>query len=600
MSNSITLNQTASAEVAELRAQLAAAVAARDGAIAAQKSSLGRTVELTNDCLFLKKLPIEIRNEIYKLLLVNPVLATPAVLESWYLYDLHHTQIHKYRLSPSLLRTCHQIHQEASAILYGQNTFIVNCTNASHIQSPILRYPCSGHSDNYFRPSEKLLDLEIVKRVRSWRVAIVGWDTQSMDAHHTLFTTFCRAICLHPPQSLEVILMPQKTRNNRFGDYYFRDGLLSHKSYTEDDMYLLLRPLALLRNIKHVHFNPGNRSLGRFTPVPIKASLVSNMRSLIEGSSPPMHFFRMYEHLLRYAQSFERIDIFKAQMSRSYIEQGAAVYKSDASDDSQSEHADEAEVMRSPYQLHPVERALSKANENSSGFSPDRFFKARDQVLSYLEPQFQRIATAGRDMAETVKLLKNRGGFLDPAGYEDHGCNLEDLAKGLACLEAYAKSFNRDIPESLQPKFRILKRDLDLLYRNMPRECLLNRLDNWIQRFRNVKYIRSQVELDEFATWFREAVDDMEVQHSQIQLTRKTLLDSDFDSTGCSIDLDLYKTNERIDWTICEPDIHLPSIQRKLAFERGFLGNCDSARLRAEAKAEAKELYGYSSDSSSN
>jgi hypothetical protein len=225
----------------------------------------------------------------------------------------------------------------------------------------------------------------------------------------------------------------------------------------------------------------------------------------------------MHEQLVHYAQSFERIETFKSQMTLSYIEEqissssGEHDYGCGGPIDSNSEDHDEAVALRSPYltvsckDAHPVEKALSEANYASSGYLPQihgtdwSFFDARNDVLNFLEPQYQRIAAAGREMAEFMKLSKREGDFLDPAGRETHGCCLETLTRALICLETYAKSFSRDIPENLQPRFRIWKQDLDLLYEKLPREWLLRCLDNWVKRFRHVKHeIYSQVELDQF------------------------------------------------------------------------------------------------------
>jgi len=39
----------------------------------------------------------------------------------------YHWKIKPFELSPEVLRTCHQIYDEASEILYGLNTFFVLC-----------------------------------------------------------------------------------------------------------------------------------------------------------------------------------------------------------------------------------------------------------------------------------------------------------------------------------------------------------------------------------------------------------------------------------------------------------------------------------------
>lgn len=68
---------------------------------------------------FLKKLR-ESRNEIYKLILVKPTLADPEAIHP------HHkfSSSKKYELSTRLLRTCSQVNEETSPILYEKSIFI--------------------------------------------------------------------------------------------------------------------------------------------------------------------------------------------------------------------------------------------------------------------------------------------------------------------------------------------------------------------------------------------------------------------------------------------------------------------------------------------
>ncbi|TVY13286.1 hypothetical protein LARI1_G009292 [Lachnellula arida] len=58
-------------------------------------------------------LPGEIRNQIYRQLLLVPSLSTPRLLGDPPIY-------------PSILSTCHKIHSEALQILYGINTFLAH------------------------------------------------------------------------------------------------------------------------------------------------------------------------------------------------------------------------------------------------------------------------------------------------------------------------------------------------------------------------------------------------------------------------------------------------------------------------------------------
>ena len=71
----------------------------------------------THNCLLLSKLPGEIRNSIYRLVLVssNTIIIKASTI----------------RRQRSVLQTCHQVREEASKIYYGENTFTIdsNLTN---------------------------------------------------------------------------------------------------------------------------------------------------------------------------------------------------------------------------------------------------------------------------------------------------------------------------------------------------------------------------------------------------------------------------------------------------------------------------------------
>lgn len=73
----------------------------------------------------LLKLPGEVRNYIYGLLLIAPPPGTPRPLGS-------NLQIH-----PQILIVCRQVHHEAAAVLYGKNTFIAHYSLLSSL--PQLR-----------------------------------------------------------------------------------------------------------------------------------------------------------------------------------------------------------------------------------------------------------------------------------------------------------------------------------------------------------------------------------------------------------------------------------------------------------------------------
>ena len=76
-------------------------------------------------CSFFKKIPLEVRNEIYKFLLVNPMLGQSDLETNiWKEDGLYEV---KYELETSVLSTCRQAYNEASNTLYGLNTSYIYC-----------------------------------------------------------------------------------------------------------------------------------------------------------------------------------------------------------------------------------------------------------------------------------------------------------------------------------------------------------------------------------------------------------------------------------------------------------------------------------------
>lgn len=69
-------------------------------------------------CYLLETIPVEIRKQIYSLLLVNRTLATPDCLTR----SCDGNDVALY-LHPAIMRTCHQVYDEASQVLYGENKF---------------------------------------------------------------------------------------------------------------------------------------------------------------------------------------------------------------------------------------------------------------------------------------------------------------------------------------------------------------------------------------------------------------------------------------------------------------------------------------------
>jgi hypothetical protein len=77
-------------------------------------------------CYLLQNIPVEVRNQIYKEVLVSDVLSSSRAYR-------HPRRARNqpptldYGLSPVVLRTCRKMYEGGSEILYGMNKFIIDC-----------------------------------------------------------------------------------------------------------------------------------------------------------------------------------------------------------------------------------------------------------------------------------------------------------------------------------------------------------------------------------------------------------------------------------------------------------------------------------------
>jgi hypothetical protein len=254
---------------------------------------------------FLETIPVEIRNQIYEYLLINPNLASPETF-SPPLSSRAHEQIETYDLSPGILGACRQTNEEATSVLYGKNTFIVGFTQGCVASSPVSR--CKGRlvyqKDISASPG--------FKKVKHWKVILSA--KVEIEPPSECFVKFCRALSDNTPCSLKVWIAPKRS------DFDFTWAIGEDKY----DVAATLQPLRLLRNVKEIKLGelPVNElSIYRPTeresspsPHDFPASFLENMKSLVESSEPVKRVWKMYEKLLKYAQAFERNDRFRANM----------------------------------------------------------------------------------------------------------------------------------------------------------------------------------------------------------------------------------------------------------------------------------------------
>ncbi|KAN0074388.1 hypothetical protein V8E54_008325 [Elaphomyces granulatus] len=80
----------------------------------------------------LMKLPIELRFEVYRKLLVSNrdvCMVAPPPESEYYFYDFGYYSTRPNRLNPAILQTCPQVYHEAIAVLYGENKFRIQQTD---------------------------------------------------------------------------------------------------------------------------------------------------------------------------------------------------------------------------------------------------------------------------------------------------------------------------------------------------------------------------------------------------------------------------------------------------------------------------------------
>jgi len=285
---------------------------------------------------------------------------------------------------------------------------------------------------------------------------------------------------------------------------------------------------------------------------------------LATGDSPVELLFEMYQKVLVYAQSFERLQPFKVAMalgvdSDKDIEQRFG-----------PEYRQSAALLRShknPFteefsggQVHPVEQALSRENTFAQDFTSDvdflyaggvaTYFKEqRTMIVNFLEPQYKQLVEAGNRLNLFIKQEKTLGGIFDA----DRSTKTSAAASsevtsswslGLVFLEDYAKSFKRHCPPEFRANFIRHGKYWENAAQKLPMEVGLKQLHEMFETG----------DFESFVDVFKFVCDDMDKQYLEIRRARKELFAWDVsDNTGCEIDLELLRCDEIVDWSVNEP-----------------------------------------------
>ncbi|PMD41299.1 hypothetical protein L207DRAFT_632736 [Hyaloscypha variabilis F] len=562
----------------ELRATLLETQRARDEAVQRECELRSQLSKVDPDsatersiCYFFDKLPRELRDRIYKYLLVNYDLSTTKFLKLWGANRLN-DRVEKYHLSPQILRVCRQAKEEGLLTLYGSNTFIIEFVTGGRDgpRSPILRHPTGNNALLNRCHGSAIAELyPWAKHVKHWKVILTAYNPTGQAAPQPGFTNFCRFISFSKPQSLEVLLLPRGTMVIQYGHLH------NPTTIKYLDAKDVLQPLTLLRNILSLRLEEAqgpdlpiyDASLDKssLTYNNIEEELKAQLKDMVEGDSPVTRVFMMNKKLVDYAGAFERSKKIRDAMNPGWGEARPMLLLAAAAVN-QDLH-DWPANQGNPYiqrRIHPVEEGLHFTSCASEDNDVKAFKLARTTVLEYLEPQYQRIIKASERMAGFVKGVKQPNEAFCVKRQSQFEPDMILLTVCILYLEDYAKAFIRDVPCHTRFYIRREQHKFDLMYASHERESLMRKLSG-------------ALELDRLAAnpvpwkmWFKAAVNNIDRQYLKIRKARKALFD--FDPTndkdrGCDIDLELWRCDEMVDWTVNEPVLQPHSLPTSAELE---------------------------------
>jgi hypothetical protein len=339
--------------------------------------------------LFLKKLPPEIRNQIYDLVLVNPDLATLLSISR----ESSYGERMAYDLGPGLLRTCRQMNLEATPFLYEKNTFIMSFAPYSDWVHPIV-----SNSSPLTRYSRRNTSSTISK-VSNWKIIInsLGNTKIKTGSSSGRLSSFCRTICYSPPKSMEILLGPVIERQAAFFD--------------PPDLREMLKPFHSLRNLESFivrdaavpempycpDFDIGSSANLR-SLIQAEATYGAELRELVEGNTPVEFLVEMHRCLVSYTVAFERYEAFRAVLNRKYGWDDILSYPTASRPSNFGLHAYIADPG-----IYLVHKALCSSKIAVENFDALQFKAQRAFILGSLEEQFQSIMAASRKMVEFIK-----------------------------------------------------------------------------------------------------------------------------------------------------------------------------------------------------
>ncbi|TGO14195.1 hypothetical protein BTUL_0056g00020 [Botrytis tulipae] len=504
-------------------------------------------------CPLLELIPIECRKQIWECLLYNPLLG-----ESYAADDYRAA----FDLSPAVLRVNKQTYNEGMDILYGRNRFLAQCVPYSSIcfrfaLCALTRYQELENASTAAEGDEEIIPA--AKYVQHWKI-VMSATVQGPPYTWNGLALLCRNIYMASIQSIEILIIPRGIESgwdsaNKYGD--------------ETQLALNLKPLQRLRNIPRVTIRAAEfdeipidamsdyeELADEFTPIFLNPVDEVRLVTLIQGNSDVEIIEEMYKNLLTYAQTFERIEEFKLDMKR--LDAGTWYQPSeepiDLSLEAERSSFDVSETTTdfftsgNPFMSssHPVESKLYLAKIAMRVDNVERFKLHRTKLIRYLEPQYEAIEAASKDLVDFIKIEKRLDGFFKPGEYRRSKC-LDTANEAIVLLEDYASSFAR----RLERKTRLAIRKQKLLFKSrydaLPRE----------QLFRSCEMSYERQWWNWFVDYYKKAVDDMDTQFLAIREARKKLYAWDLQSTVRETTFMPRALDEMINWEKYEPDMRV-------------------------------------------
>ena len=238
----------------------------------------------------LLSLPFEIRRQIYKELLVahRPIgedsASSPRANERY----VHGHFLQDWPITVSILRTCYQVYDEASPVLYGQNIFglKVYTFKGQERAETLTSYHIAEDNDPKRLPYAKILRWAISVRVSDYHPRLL--------TTHSSLSRACQVISKTPHlRSVEVEL----------------DSL----GFQTDPR--ILEPLTLLRNIQNVtvHSRPDPRWCYQSSEPTVPPAYAQYLKVVMEGDLPIIHLPKMYQ---AFQKHIERFDSYKKMLQQ--------------------------------------------------------------------------------------------------------------------------------------------------------------------------------------------------------------------------------------------------------------------------------------------